>query len=116
MIARGDLWWADLGLPRGSAPALRRPVVILSADSYNRSRLDTVTAVAVTSTTRLAALPGNVAIPADLGLLEYDSVVNVTQIVTIDRRALEEQIGSLPEWLVAELDDGIRRALDLRPA
>lgn len=113
MITRGGLWWADLGLPRGSAPALRRPVVILSADQYNRSQLSTVTVAVVTTTTALAALPGNVRIPADLGVLPDESVINVTQIATIDRRALEEPIGELPDWLLAQLDGGVQRALGL---
>jgi len=113
VITRGEIWWADLGLPRGSAPALRRPVVILSADQYNRSRLQTVTVAVVTSTTQLAALPGNVPIPADLGVLSTDSVINVTQIATIDRETLEERIGALPDWLIAQLDAGLQRALGL---
>lgn len=113
MIARGDLWWADLGLPRGSAPALRRPVLIVSADHYNRSTLRTVTVVVLTTATQLAALPGNVPVPADVGGLARDSVVNVTQIATIDRRALEDRIGALPAWQVAQVDAGLKRALGL---
>lgn len=113
MITRGQLWWADLGLPRGSAPALRRPVLVVSADHYNRSALQTVTIVTLTGTTRLAALPGNVAVSADLGLLPSDSVINVTQLAAIDRHALEEQIGELPDWLVAQVDAGLVRALGL---
>jgi mRNA interferase MazF len=116
VITRGQLWWADLGLPRGSAPALRRPVLVVSADQYNRSALQTVTIVTLTATTRLAALPGNVAVPADLGLLPSDSVVNVTQLATVDRRALEEQIGELPDWLLAQVDAGLARALGLSRA
>lgn len=114
MISRGQLWWADLGLPRGSAAALRRPVLVISADQYNRSSLHTVTIVALTRTSRLAALPGNVAVPADLGLLEVDSVINITQLATVDRSALEEQIGVLPNWLLAQVDAGLMRALGLR--
>lgn len=113
MIARGELWWADLGLPRGSAPALRRPVLIVSADQYNRSDLGTVTVVVLTTATQLAALPGNVAVPADLGGLQRDSVVNVTQVATIDRGALEERLGALPDWLLAQVDAGLVRALGL---
>jgi mRNA interferase MazF len=113
VIARGELWWADLGLPRGSAPALRRPVLIVSADEYNRSRLRTVTVVVLTTTRQLAALPGNVAVPADLGGLPEDSVVNVTQVATIDRNTLEERIGRLPDWLLAQVDAGLQRALGL---
>jgi mRNA interferase MazF len=113
VIWRGELWWADLGLPRGSRPALRRPVVIVSDDRYNRSALSTVTVVAATRTAALAAVPGNVLVPAGVGGLDHDSVVNVTQVATIDRRALEERIGALPDWLVGALDDGLGRALGL---
>jgi mRNA interferase MazF len=116
VIARGEAWWADLGSPRGSAPALRRPVLIVSADQYNRSNLRTVTVVVLTTTTQLAALPGNVAVPADSGGLPHDSVVNVTQVATVDRRALEERIGALPDWLAAHVDAGLARALGLSRA
>lgn len=112
-MLRGELWWADLGLPRGSAPALRRPVLLVSADRYNRSSLSTITVVVLTGNSRLAALPGNVTVPAELGGLEADSVVNVTQIATIDRRALEQRIGTLPDWLMAQVDAGLGRALAL---
>ena len=112
-MVRGDVWWADLGLPRGSAPALRRPVLIISADAYNRSRLRTVTIAVLTTNAQLAALPGNVAIPADAGGLGADSVVNVTQVATIDRSALEERIGALPDWLMTQVDAGLVRALGL---
>ena len=113
MIARGEVWWADLGFPRGSAPALRRPVLIVSADHYNRSKLRTVSVVVLTTTTQLAALPGNVPVPAGVGGLPQDSVVDVTQIATIDRSALEDRIGALPDWQVAQVDAGLERALGL---
>jgi mRNA interferase MazF len=114
VIVRGQLWWADLGLPRGSAPALRRPVLVISADQCNRSALQTITIVVLTSTLRLAALPGNVTIPSDLGLLSENSVVNVTQVATIERLALAQQIGQLPDWLLAQVDAGLQQALALR--
>jgi mRNA interferase MazF len=113
-MERGDVWWADLGSPRGSAPARRRPVLVISADAYNRSRLRTVTVAVLTTNARLAALPGNVAVPAGTASLERDSVVNVTRTATIDRAALDGRIGALPEWLVGQVDDGLRRALALR--
>ena len=112
-MVRGELWWADLGLPRGSAPAFRRPVLIVSADQYNRSNLRTVTVAVVTTNLQLAALPGNVGLPAEPTGLETDSAVNVTQIATIDRGALEERIGALPDWLMAQVDAGLGRALAL---
>lgn len=113
---RGEVWWADLGLPRGSAPALRRPVLIISGDPYNRSSLRTVTVAVLTGNARLAALPGNVAISTELAEIEADSVVNVTQIATIDREALEERVTTLPDWLMAQVDAGLRRALALPPS
>jgi mRNA interferase MazF len=113
-MQRGQLWWADLGLPRGSAPALRRPVLIASADRYNRSKLATVIVAVLTRNVRLAALPGNVLVPADVvASLDGDSVINVTQLATIDRNALEERIGSLPDWLMADVDAGLARVLAL---
>jgi mRNA interferase MazF len=110
-VKRGEIWWADLGLPRGSAPALRRSVVIISADTYNRSALRTVTVAVLTTNTQLAALPGNVSVPADVDAVDADSVVNVTQIATVDRGALEDCIGALPDWLMAHVDTGLGRAL-----
>lgn len=112
-MVRGEVWWADLGLPRGSAPALRRPVLIISADQYNRSRLRTVTVAVLTTTTQLSALPGNVTVSADLTGMEVDSVVNVTQVATVDRAALEERICLLPDWTMAQIDTGLGRALAL---
>lgn len=112
-MVRGELWWADLGLPRGSAPALRRPVLVISADQYNRSELRTVTVAVLTSNTRLAAVPGNVAVTADLAGVEEDSVVNVTQLATVDRLALEQRIAAMPDWLMAQVDAGLERALAL---
>lgn len=112
-MTRGELWWADLGLPRGSAPALLRPVLVISADEYNRSTLRTATVVALTGNVALASLPGNVAVPPDASGLEADSVVNVTQIATVDRSAFEERIGALPDWLLALVDAGLERALAL---
>ena len=115
MIARGSIWWADLGSPRGSAPALRRPVLVVSDDRFNASQLRTVTVATLTSNRRLAALPGNVAVPAELSGLPEESVVNVTQIATVDRVALEgDVVGALPGWLMAQVDDGLRVALGLR--
>jgi mRNA interferase MazF len=112
VIARGSICWADLGLPRCSAPALRRPVLIVSDDRFNASRLRTVTVVVLTTNQRLAALPGNVTIPAELSGLPEESVANVTQIATVDRAALDDvTVGALPAWLLTKVDDGLRLAL-----
>jgi mRNA interferase MazF len=88
-------------------------VLVISDDRYNKSRLQTVTVVVLTSTARLAALPGNVAIAAELSGLDKDSVVNVTQVATVDRAALDDRVGQLPTWLITQIDDGLRRTLAL---
>lgn len=113
-MRRGEVWWADLGEPQGSAPAFRRPVVVVSDDRYNASTLRTVIAVTLTRTQRLAALPGNVAVPAEISELPADSVANVTQIVTLDRDTLEERVSALPVWVMTQIDEGLRGVLGVR--
>ncbi len=113
MIRRGDLWWADLGQPRGSAPGLRRPVLVVQADAFNESRIGTVVVVSLTTNLQLAAAPGNVTCrPRGTGLGK-PSVVNVSQLSTLDRRYLLERIGSLPAPTLREVEDGIRLVLAL---
>ena len=112
-MRRGEIWWTDFGEPRGSAPAYRRPAVVVSSDRFNRSRLRTVVLAAVTSNTDLAAMPGNVALdPADTGL-DRPSVINVTQLACVDRDVLDAQIGALPPDRIRALDSGLRLALRL---
>lgn len=113
VVERGEIWWVDLGEPRGSAPALRRPVVIVQAGPFNRSRLRTVICVALTTNMRLVGLPGNVLLPASETGLPQDSVVNVTQLTAVDRDYLEGRTGQVPGWLMAEVDRGLRRVLGL---
>ncbi|MGH3279272.1 MAG: type II toxin-antitoxin system PemK/MazF family toxin [Trebonia sp.] len=113
MIGRGGIYWADLGAPAGSRPAKRRPVLVVSATPYNRSRLATVLAAVITSNTALAAMPGNVFLPAAATGLHRDSVVNVTALVTLDKTDLTDHAGDLPAALLGEVDRGLRRVLDL---
>lgn len=113
MIARGGVYWADLGEVTGSRPAKRRPVLVVQSDAYSASALSTVVAVVLTSNTALAAMPGNVFVPATASGLPRDSVVNVTGIVTLDEDDLTEMAGQLPSYLLADVDQGLRRLLDL---
>jgi mRNA interferase MazF len=113
VIQRGELWWGDLGDPRGSGPGLRRPVLVLQADNFNKSRLTTVVVVSLTTNLSLAAAPGNVVVrPRGTGL-SVPSVVNVTQLTTLDRRFLIERIGRLPVSAMEEVEDGVRLVLAL---
>jgi len=108
---RGDVCWADLGDPRGSKPAKRRPVLVIQADPYNASRLNTTLAAVITSNTGLASMPGNVFLPAVSSGLPKDSVVNVTALVTLDKTDLDPAVGQLPASLMHEVDRGLRRVL-----
>ena len=97
MIARGEVWWADLPEPSGSEPGFRRPVVVVQGDAFNRSHISTVVCVPLTGNLRWADAPGNVPLPARLTGLPKDSVANVTQVVTLDRRSLTERVGIVPD-------------------
>ncbi len=86
---------------------------MIQADSYNESRLATVLAAVITSNTALAAMPGNVFLPAAATGLPRDSVVNVTAVVTLNKSDLDGQVGHVPDSLLHEVNRGLRRVLDL---
>jgi mRNA interferase MazF len=113
VIARGGIYWADLGEARGSRPAKRRPVLVIQSGPVNASRLRTTVAAVITSNTGLAAMPGNVFLPAVASGLPKDSVLNVTALVTIDKADLDPAVGRLPGSLMTEIDRGLRRVLGL---
>jgi mRNA interferase MazF len=96
VISQGEIWWADLPEPRGSGPGFRRPILVVQGDALNRSRIQTVVCVPLTSNLAWAQAPGNVPLlPRHTGL-PRDSVANVSQIVTLDRTCLTERTGKLP--------------------
>jgi mRNA interferase MazF len=112
-MRRGEVWWADLPEPSGSESGFRRPVVVIQADEFNRSRIRTVIAAAITSNRTLAQAPGNVALSRRSVGLDRESVVNVSQIVTLDKRVLIERVGRLSSRKLREVEDGVRLALAL---
>ena len=113
MIRRGGVHRADLGERAGSLPAKRRPVLIIQSEPYNVSRLATVVVAVITSNTALAAMPGNVFLPAVACGLPRDSVVNVTALVTLNKNELGEAVAHVPDGLMDEVDQGLRRVLRL---
>lgn len=113
MVTRGDIRWVNLGDARGSAPAGSRPVLVIQSDHFNRSRISTVIVAVITSQTRTAQLPGNVFIPAAASGLPKDSVVNVSQLITLNRSEVGELAGALPGYLSREVDAGLRQVLAL---
>ncbi|HKZ74279.1 MAG TPA: type II toxin-antitoxin system PemK/MazF family toxin [Steroidobacteraceae bacterium] len=95
MIGQGDIWWADLGEPVGSAPGLRRPVLVVQGDAMNQSRIGTVVCVPLTSNLKWADAPGNLRLPMRATGLPKDSVANVSLIVALDKQQLIERSGKI---------------------
>jgi mRNA interferase MazF len=95
VISQGEVWWADLAEPVGSAPGFRRPVLVVQGDSLNRSALATVVCVSLTSNLKWASAPGNVPLRASDTGLPKDSIANASQIVTVDKDTLTERAGRI---------------------
>ena len=107
VIAQGEIWWSDLGLPAGSTSGYRRPVVVVQRDAINRSRIATVVCVPLTSNLILAEAPGNVLLAARTTGLSKDSVANVSQVLTLDKAVLTDRVSKLPRAKVELLLAGI---------
>ena len=112
-MKRGELWWANLPEPVGSEPGYRRPVLIVSADTFNRSAIRTVLIVPITPNLKLRRAPGNVFLSAQETGLPRDSVLNISQIMTLDKKFLGERIGRLTEDSLMNLESGLELVLGL---
>ncbi len=108
MIAQGEIWWADLGEPIGSAPGYRRPVLVVQCDAMNASRIGTVVCVPLTGNLKWGDAPGNVVLPARITGLPKDAVANVSLIVALDKQQLTERMRKIPrrqfDLIVAGID------------
>lgn len=107
VVAQGEVWWADLGEPAGSAPGYRRPVIVVQGDAFNRTRIATAVCVPLTSNVKWADAPGNVLLRARDTGLEKDSVANVSLVVALDRSALTERVGKIPQRKLDRVLGGI---------
>ena len=112
-MERGEIWWATLPQPHGSEPGFRRPVLVVQSDSFNRSRIRTVVAVVITSNLRLADAPGNILLSTAKSGLPKRSVVNVSQVVTLDKSYFTERVGKLPREELTAVERGVRLVLSL---
>lgn len=112
-MERGDIWWANLPEPVGSNPAYRRPVLIIQSDAFNQSRINTVVVAVITGNLELASAPGNVLLSRRSSGLPKDSVVNVSQILTIDKTFLFEHVHSLSKRKMEQIEKGLRLVLEL---
>ena len=113
VVERGDIWWAELPEPRKAEPGFRRPILIVQNDAFNRSRIQTVVAVVLTSNLRLLDAPGNALVPKKLSGLPRDSDANVSQVITLDRAFLAERAARLPSKVMRAVNSGLRLVLDL---
>jgi len=112
-MKRGEIWWANLPPAAGSGPGYRRPVLVVQSNAFNESRISTILAAVVTSNLALSGAPGNVRLSKSDSGLAKASVVNVSQIVTIDREFLGKQVGLLTSRVMHRVDDGLKLVLGL---
>lgn len=113
VVRRGEIWWADLPVPKGSGPGYRRPVVIIQADIFNKSEINTVIVAVVSTNTRLVNSLGNILLTANQSGLSRDSVVNVSQLYTMDESLLLEHVQTISDKKMEQIDDGLRLVLSL---
>jgi mRNA interferase MazF len=113
VIKRGEIWWAELPEPSGSEPGYRRPLVIIQSNEFNSSNISTVIAAVITSNIYLASAPGNILLSTKNSKLSKKSIVNVSQLITVDKSFLTDKIHTLSNKLMAKIDDGIRLVLKL---
>lgn len=107
VIRQGDVYWLHFGAKEGSEPGGRRPALVVQHDRFNRSAISTAVVAAITSNLRLAAMPGNVRLRRGDASLPHASVVNVSQIRTIDRTQLVDRAGALRPATMREVLDGL---------
>ncbi len=114
MINQGDIFWIEFGEPSGSTPGYRHPHVVIQNNIFNRSRINTVVVCALTSNFKRAKAPGNVLLSKGEANLPKRSVVNISQIVTVDKSDLVEKIGTLSDRRIQEILNGIYLLLEPR--
>jgi mRNA interferase MazF len=113
-MTRGEIWWADFGIPFRSEPDFRRPVLVVQDDAYNRSKINTIVVVPLTTNLLLQNAPGNVFIDKGESGLSKDSVLVVSQLHAIDRNRLLEKESKVPKHILNEVENGIRLLLGIQ--
>jgi mRNA interferase MazF len=112
-MIRGDIWWADFGIPFGSEPGFRRPVLIIQSDAFNKSQLNTIVVIPLTTNLILENAPGNLLIEKEESGLSKDSVIVVSQIYAVDRHRLLEHVTTIKRSLLNEIETGIKLVLGI---
>ena len=112
-MIRGDIWWADFGIPFGSEPGFRRPVLIIQSDAFNKSQLYTIVVIPLTTNLILEDAPGNMLIEKEESGLSKDSVIVVSQIYAIDKHRLIEHVSTINRSILNEVEFGIKVVLGI---
>ena len=112
-MIKGEIWWANLPIPRGSEPAKRRPVLIIQNDIFNRSEINTVICAVITSNLHLANAPFNILLEKNVSKLEKTSVINVSQIITLDKTYLTDFVSMLPKYVISQIDYSLKQIFDI---
>ncbi|MCG2710652.1 MAG: type II toxin-antitoxin system PemK/MazF family toxin [Thermodesulfovibrionales bacterium] len=113
-IKQGDIYWINLVAPKGSEPGYRHPHVVIQNNIFNLSRINTIVVCALTSNLKRAAAPGNVLLKKGEGNLPKDSVVNISQVITVNKSDLTEKIGSLSPSKLKEIIEGVKLLIEPR--
>lgn len=113
-IKQGDIYWINLVAPKGSEPGYRHPHVVIQNNIFNLSRINTIVVCALTSNLKRAAAPGNVLLKKGEGNLPKDSVVNISQVITVNKSDLTEKIGSLSPAKLKEVIEGVKLLIEPR--
>jgi mRNA interferase MazF len=113
-MIRGEIWWADFGIPFGREPGFERPVLIVQGDDFNRSNIHTIVVVPLTTNLRLEEAPGNVLIEKEESTLSKDSVAVVSQIYAIDKRRMLEKVRRIDARVLDQVEQGLLLVLGIR--
>ena len=112
-MIKGEIWWANLPNPRGSEPAKRRPVLIVQNDIFNRSEINTIICAVITSNLHLANAPFNILLEKSISKLEKSSVINISQIITLDKTYLTDFVSMLPKHFISQVDYSLKQIFDI---
>ena len=113
-MIRGELWWADYGIPYGSEPGFRRPVIIIQNDFFNNSKINTTIVIPLSTNSLLADVPGNILIERNESKLGKDSVLLLSQIGVIDKQRLIEKITQISNNIIEKIENNILFILGIK--
>ena len=107
-MIKGEIWWAHLPYPRGSEPAKKRPVLVIQGDAFNRSNINTVVCVIITSNQRFSSSPANLILEKAVSKLPSTSVANFSQILTVDKSYFISQVSMVPKHILEKINECIK--------